>query len=79
MIVKKCSISEIMFSCDFEMSNGLCAGWSQLPTDNFDWSFRKGMTPSADTGPRFDHTLSSLGMLVVNKEDFDKVLIKRFI
>lgn len=42
--------------CNFE--NGLC-DWSQLTDDDFDWTLRKGPTPSASTGPTKDHTLNS--------------------
>ena len=43
-------------ACSFEQS--LCS-WSQSTADNFDWSLRKGPTPSSDTGPWADHTTGS--------------------
>ena len=33
--------------------------WTQIETDNFDWNFRTGSTPSANTGPANDHTLGT--------------------
>ncbi|KAH9500040.1 hypothetical protein Btru_076223 [Bulinus truncatus] len=42
--------------CDFEVD--LC-GWSDDLTDQFDWSRNKGETPTANTGPMFDHTTNS--------------------
>ncbi|KAH9500038.1 hypothetical protein Btru_076221 [Bulinus truncatus] len=42
--------------CDFEVD--LC-GWSDDLTDQFDWSRNKGDTPTANTGPMFDHTTNS--------------------
>jgi len=42
--------------CTFE--DGTC-GWTQPTTDEFDWLFNQGATPSKDTGPEFDHTLNS--------------------
>nr|CAB3263057.1 uncharacterized protein LOC100187228 [Phallusia mammillata] len=50
------------FDCDFENINGICVGWMQDTNDDFDWSFRKGKTPSGkrvDTGPKVDHTLEN--------------------
>ena len=38
----------IMHSASFE--TGL-NGWSQSSTDDFDWSWRYGGTPSGNTGP----------------------------
>jgi len=35
-------------TCDFE---GSLSGWSQANGDQFDWSFRKGASPSSGTGP----------------------------
>ncbi|XP_076816382.1 uncharacterized protein LOC143462201 [Clavelina lepadiformis] len=47
------------FNCDFESVNGLCPGWKQSKTDDFDWTLKKGPTPSGldgSTGPANDHT-----------------------
>ena len=35
--------------CDFE--NGLCPGWYQSLTDDFDWTRHSGRTWSSITGP----------------------------
>lgn len=43
-------------TCDFE--NGLC-GWVQRSDDVFDWTRKRGSTPSANTGPTVDHTLQT--------------------
>ena len=52
------------FDCTFD--EGLCPGWSQArsgPTgeDMFDWDIRSGETETEATGPKFDHTMGSLG------------------
>ena len=39
--------------CNFE--NGLCPGWYQSNTDDFDWTRRSGHTPSSLTGPSSGH------------------------
>ena len=39
--------------CDFE--NGLCPGWYQSYTDDFDWTRRSGPTGSYRTGPSSGH------------------------
>ncbi|XP_071479396.1 MAM and LDL-receptor class A domain-containing protein 1-like, partial [Diadema antillarum] len=39
--------------CDFE--DGFC-GWSQMTTDEFDWTRHQGDTGSENTGPAEDHT-----------------------
>ncbi|XP_015751521.1 PREDICTED: uncharacterized protein LOC107331445 [Acropora digitifera] len=39
--------------CDFE--NGLCPGWYQSYTDDFDWTLRSGPTWSYRTGPSSGH------------------------
>ena len=44
------SIAEL---CDFE--NGDC-GYTQDPTEDFDWVLQQGGTPSQGTGPATDHT-----------------------
>lgn len=43
-------------SCDFE--NDLC-GWTQDPSNNFDWTRQNYGTPTGHlgTGPSYDHTL----------------------
>jgi len=43
--------------CNFEKD--LCT-WKQQADDEFDWSRRKGQTPSFSTGPSRDHTLGTL-------------------
>lgn len=37
--------------CSFE--HGLCSGWSQSSSDDFDWTLASGSTPSSSTGPAF--------------------------
>ena len=39
--------------CDFE--NGLCPGWYQSHTDDFDWTRYSGPTWSLNTGPSSGH------------------------
>ena len=39
--------------CDFE--NGLCPGWYQFHTDDFDWTRLSGPTGSYRTGPSSGH------------------------
>ncbi|KAL0965981.1 hypothetical protein UPYG_G00289030 [Umbra pygmaea] len=43
-------------NCDFEQD--LC-GFNQLLTDVFDWTRHSGSTPTAMTGPSYDHTTGS--------------------
>jgi hypothetical protein len=43
-------------SCNFDI--GYC-GWTQMRTDQFDWSRKKGSTSSSRTGPTRDHTSGS--------------------
>ena len=43
-------------NCTFE--TGLC-GWSNGLQDVFDWTRRRGRTPSGGTGPSVDHTLGT--------------------
>ncbi|XP_070566390.1 MAM and LDL-receptor class A domain-containing protein 1-like [Ptychodera flava] len=43
-------------NCDFE--TGIC-DWSQVSTDDFDWTRFSGSTPTAGTGPSGDHTTGS--------------------
>ncbi|KAL9986055.1 hypothetical protein ACROYT_G000121 [Oculina patagonica] len=35
--------------CNFE--HGLCSGWNQSSSDDFDWTLASGGTPSSSTGP----------------------------
>lgn len=42
--------------CSFQ--TGLC-GFTQLKTDKFDWTRKKGATSSKSTGPSKDHTTGS--------------------
>ena len=39
--------------CTFE--SNMC-GYTQLSSDEFDWTRQKGDTDATGTGPRFDHT-----------------------
>ncbi|KAK3104158.1 hypothetical protein FSP39_024890 [Pinctada imbricata] len=50
----RCTAPENINSCDFE--NGGYCGWEQDTDDDFDWSIRSGETPTARTGPVYDHT-----------------------
>ena len=42
--------------CDFE--SGMC-GYVTDPKADFDWTRKKGLTPSVGTGPPYDHTLQT--------------------
>ena len=35
--------------CHFDY--GLCSGWNQSSSDDFDWTLGSGSTPSSSTGP----------------------------
>ena len=35
--------------CNFD--HGLCSGWNQSSSDDFDWTVGSGSTPSSSTGP----------------------------
>ena len=35
--------------CTFD--HGLCSGWTQSSSDDFDWTLASGWTPSSSTGP----------------------------
>ncbi|XP_022786238.1 uncharacterized protein LOC111326491 isoform X2 [Stylophora pistillata] len=39
--------------CSFD--KGLCSGWSQSSSDDFDWTLGSGSTPSSSTGPSSGH------------------------
>ena len=43
--------------CDFEDA-ALC-NYTQLPTDDFDWTWSSGRTPTFLTGPNSDHTMGT--------------------
>ena len=43
-------------TCDFETDT---CGWIQRRDDDFDWTRRRGPTPSVSTGPSVDHTLGT--------------------
>ena len=43
--------------CNFD--SGLCYGWQQSDSDDFDWTRYTGSTPSSNTGPSSDHTSGS--------------------
>ncbi|XP_025085553.1 MAM and LDL-receptor class A domain-containing protein 1-like [Pomacea canaliculata] len=45
--------TEVSMDCSFDL--GLC-GYSQVQTDNFDWSLTDISTPTEGTGPDRDHT-----------------------
>ncbi|XP_072050805.1 uncharacterized protein [Amphiura filiformis] len=45
--------------CDFE--NGLCRFTTQDKNDGFNWSIGSSETPTAETGPSYDHTLGKDG------------------
>ncbi|CAH3116618.1 unnamed protein product, partial [Porites lobata] len=38
--------------CSFD--SGLCSGWNQSYSDDFDWTLWSGSTPSSSTGPSSD-------------------------
>lgn len=42
--------------CTFD-DGSLCA-WTNAKENDFDWLVYKGQTPSLDTGPDFDHSMS---------------------
>jgi len=49
------------------LEKDVMCGWKQLTEeDDFDWTRQSGSTPSANTGPRGDHTHGN-GMLIVTK------------
>ncbi|XP_067851819.1 IgGFc-binding protein-like [Heptranchias perlo] len=48
-----CVEESCALDCNFDID--LC-DWMQSKTDNFDWKRISGSTPSANTGPSFDHT-----------------------
>ena len=41
----------ISASCNFE--HGLCSGWNQSSSDDFDWTLASDGTPSSSTGPTY--------------------------
>jgi len=44
--------------CDFEGRYPQYCGWTNVQkTDDFDWTYQVGNTPSISTGPKFDHTM----------------------
>ncbi|XP_045197098.2 MAM and LDL-receptor class A domain-containing protein 1-like isoform X2 [Mercenaria mercenaria] len=53
--IEKCQIAidRDSFNCSFD--DGFC-NWEQDKTDDFDWKWLSGSTPTQRTGPEFDHT-----------------------
>ncbi|KAL9953480.1 hypothetical protein ACROYT_G040903, partial [Oculina patagonica] len=45
--------SSALVWCDFD--HGLCSGWNQSSSDDFDWTLASGSTPSSSTGPSSGH------------------------
>ncbi|XP_078352104.1 MAM and LDL-receptor class A domain-containing protein 2-like [Oculina patagonica] len=43
--------SSALVWCSFD--NGLCSGWKQCSSDDFDWTLASGSTPSSSTGPTY--------------------------
>ncbi|KAL9953497.1 hypothetical protein ACROYT_G040920 [Oculina patagonica] len=41
--------SSALVCCNFD--HGLCSGWNQSSSDDFDWTLASGSTPSSSTGP----------------------------
>ena len=58
-------VTTFYLSCDFD--NSLCSGWDQSYSDDFDWTRRRGSTPSRSTGPSYDHTSGS-GVYLLSTE-----------
>eukprot|EP00057_Strongylocentrotus_purpuratus_P007164 XP_011661638.1 PREDICTED: MAM and LDL-receptor class A domain-containing protein 1-like [Strongylocentrotus purpuratus] len=48
-----------LLDCDFE--NNMFCQWSNAQSDEFDWIRVRGGTPSASTGPLYDHTIGATG------------------
>ncbi|KAL4225292.1 hypothetical protein ACF0H5_015982 [Mactra antiquata] len=49
----RCAAPHELTECDFEVD--LC-GWTQDDNDDRDWIRNSGITPTGDTGPKYDHT-----------------------
>ncbi len=49
---------QVTLTCNFD--SGLCPGWSQSNSDDFDWTLHSGSTPTAGTGPSSGHGGSGL-------------------
>ncbi|EDO47787.1 predicted protein [Nematostella vectensis] len=48
---------QFSMDCDFEnVQPPQYCGWTNSKSDNFDWTYQQGRTPSISTGPKFDHT-----------------------
>lgn len=67
LCVEVLMVDFLMFRCiDIVLGIGPCTfekdkcGWTQDTSDVFDWSSRKGRTPSSSTGPTGDHTVGTL-------------------
>lgn len=58
------SCNNYLGRCNFE--NDLCQ-WQQQTDDEFNWTRRKGQTPSIYTGPSRDHTLGTTAGRHLNK------------
>ena len=66
-------------NCDFD-SGRLCQGVKQRSDDKFDWTVRRGSTPSSETGPSAD--VSGNGMLIASSDfnvNVDNILYWKFI
>ena len=58
-------------SDDAAVTSGDCAGFTQSGTDDFNWEFNRGSTPSSGTGPTSDAD----GSLTSKKTTFQTVTI----
>ena len=58
IILKGGQCSSLNGLCDFE-NEDLC-DWVNLKDNDFDWRINSGATPTLNTGPVFDHTLSNI-------------------
>ena len=60
-------------TCDFETDT---CGWIQRRDDVFDWTRRRGPTPSVSTGPSVDHTLgTTTGKSIVSSPYMTEILL----
>ena len=50
--------------CDFESGDN--CGWNHDVTDDFDWMRDNGGTPTANTGPKVDHTTGTADGIIFN-------------
>lgn len=66
----------VLVACDFEYEDPPYCGFTQSYEDDFDWIRYYGATPSADTGPDYDHTSGDGNTMILSQPSLISFVIK---